>query len=144
MALTMGPYGAFLKIKEIPGAVKFLGGESAMPRTKPGGLSFVASRAPVGEDGPSHRFPALYMVMDEGIIPGAHQSAVIAGLFSWACLLQDAVIAKLTEAIFQTPRSMRRTAECLTTRSSAPDGMRIWYMRKTRCCRSRLRKHGGE
>jgi hypothetical protein len=80
-----------LKINKIiadsPQIVKFLGGERWKPNL--GVIQVVLGRAPVGEDGNIPKFPAAYMEVDLGIVPGAQQSTDIS---NW---LQDEIIAVL-------------------------------------------------
>jgi hypothetical protein len=68
------PLGAWEKIADSPRVVKFLGGESCKPGPNIGVIQIVLGRAAVGGDGNIPKFPATYMELDLGIVPGAQQS----------------------------------------------------------------------
>jgi hypothetical protein len=79
MEIKRGPYKAWQKVKDIPGALKFLGGKRSAPKNSTGTKCYAMSRAPVGPDAMKPRFPAAHLEMDRGIVVvGAHQTPAIA------------------------------------------------------------------
>ena len=50
MEITRGPYEAWQKVKDISGALKFLGGKRCAPSKSTGTKCYTLSRAPVGPD----------------------------------------------------------------------------------------------
>ena len=64
-------------MKDIPGALKFLGGKSFAPKDTTGIKCYTMSRTPVGGDSMKPRFPIAHLEMDRGIVVGAHQTPAI-------------------------------------------------------------------
>jgi hypothetical protein len=69
--------------------VKILGGERCKPGPNQGVVQLVMGRAPVGEDAIIPKYPAPYIQMDLGIVPGAQESTIISNWF------QDEIIAAM-------------------------------------------------
>jgi hypothetical protein len=61
------PYKAWQKVKDIPGALKFLGGKSFAPKDTTDIKCYTISRAPVGADSMMPRFTVAHLEMDRGI-----------------------------------------------------------------------------
>jgi hypothetical protein len=92
MVFEKDPLGAWKEIENNPRIVIFLGGERCRPKQNAGVVQLVVGRAPVGEDAALPRYPAAYLQLDLGIVPGAQESTIIS---NW---LQDDIIAALQAA----------------------------------------------
>jgi hypothetical protein len=103
MEIKRGPYKAWQKVKDIPGALKFLGGKSCEPSKSTGTKCCTLSRAPVGPDSLKPRFPAAHLEMDLGIVVGAQQTPAIANA------LQQQVKAVVEEAFPRDDRLSPKT-----------------------------------
>jgi hypothetical protein len=77
------------KIADSPRVVKFLGGERCKPKPNIGVIQVVLQRASVGDDGNISKYPAAYLKIDLGIVPGSQQSTEISNWF------QDEIIAMI-------------------------------------------------
>jgi hypothetical protein len=72
--------------------MKFLGGRRSKPGPNQGVAQLVMGRAPVGGDAITPKYPAAYIQMDLGIVPGAQESTLISNWF------QDEIIAAMNKA----------------------------------------------
>jgi hypothetical protein len=81
------------KIADGPQTVKFLGGERCKPKPNIGVIQVVLQRASVGGDGNIPKYPAAYLKIDLGIVPGSQQSTEISNWF------QDETIAMTNKSL---------------------------------------------
>jgi hypothetical protein len=78
MEITRDPHEAWQKVKDISGALKFLGGKRCAPSKSTGTKWYTLSRVPVGPDSQKPRYPAAHLEMDLGIVIGAQQTPAVA------------------------------------------------------------------
>jgi hypothetical protein len=74
MDITRNPYEAWQKVKDIPGALRFLGGKRCEPEKSTGTKCYTIGRAPVGPDSMMPRPPAGHLEMDMGMIISAQHA----------------------------------------------------------------------
>jgi hypothetical protein len=87
----MDPLEAWKKIVDSPQIVKFLGGKRYRPKQDIGVTQIVLQGVAVNwaADGHTPKFPAAFLKVDLGIVPGAQQSPEIS---NW---LQDEILARI-------------------------------------------------
>jgi hypothetical protein len=78
MDIIRDPHEAWQKVKDISGALKFLGGKRCGPLKNTDTKCYTLSRAPVGPGPLKPRHPAGHLEMDKGIVIGAQQTPAVA------------------------------------------------------------------
>jgi hypothetical protein len=122
MEIKRGPYKAWQKVKDIPGALKFLGGKSSAPKNTTGTKCYTMSREPVGPDPMKPRFPIAHLEMDRGIVAGAHQTPAISNV------LQRQVQA-IVDAAFPNDDRLSPTTYGVSYHASLARGARhVWVV----------------
>ena len=122
MDITRGPHGAWQAVKDISGALKFLGGKSFAPKDTTDIKCYTISRAPVGADSMMPRFTVAHLEMDRGIVVGAHQTPAISNA------LQRQVQA-IVEAAFPKDDRLSPTTYGVSYHASLPRGARhVWMV----------------